>query len=355
MNWRADAGACLPTGGGADVVWERCGVGPSCKILTRPNQFYKVWSAESVLRVTSTMALKCAGSDWLHINAIDYSCLPTPHVECDACPSMSFGLSVRQFTPGQLLWRWGNPGLTTWERLRTNSSFTSMTILVADHITKSLISAKVPSSTTSAWVVVGPTVLCTSSIHHTDYDNTLDGTYASKLSIGPMLPIPVFAGLYFLSASGKWQQPDFAGRGETPAKSPPKVNWHGVQNAFGECWRFASPVAQGDVPDINQNMTFRAHRYQGSRLSMNVDLTPLGPLELDPTPLVSCGGVIEMYEQLVQLTAHDAAPGSCSSSDSRTAGLEFVIGLVDDELGCDGEYAVSQSCHIALRCIPRMG
>ena len=95
----------------------------------------------------------------------------------------------------------------------------------------------------------------------------------------------------------------------------------------------------------------RAHRYPSEYAAFqNVDLTPLGPLELDPTPLVSCGGTEGCMNSLAcNYDSTATAPGPCEFfSASYGAGLEFVIGLVDDELGCDGGYAVSQSLPIGL-------
>ena len=51
-------------------------------------------------------------------------------------------------------------------------------------------------------------------------------------------------------------------------------------------------MSQGSEPTINQNLTFRAHRYPlDFEAFSDIDLTPEGVLELDPSPVVACGGI----------------------------------------------------------------
>jgi hypothetical protein len=51
----------------------------------------------------------------------------------------------------------------------------------------------------------------------------------------------------------------------------------------------AIPVAQGTLPNINQNLTFRAQRYPADYAGFdNAMLMPQGAIELEPMPVLAC-------------------------------------------------------------------
>ena len=125
---------------------------------------------------------------------------------------------------------------------------------------------------------------------YTDYDNTFgssEGTYLPQTFDWSYVP----ADSLYSSGLSSFQRLEngnslicFGRWGDTREVTPEgELAWRyktPLVNAGG----FASPVAQGSVPDINQNMTFRAHRYPSEFAAFkDVDPAPLGPLELDPS------------------------------------------------------------------------
>ena len=111
------------------------------------------------------------------------------------------------------------------------------------------------------------------------------------------------------------------------------------------------PVAQGTVLSPMQNLMFRMQRFAADFPGFDgQDLTPTGVLELDPMPLVACGGVLGCTNMLAcdyDSTATEAAP--CLFFDPAYGeGTDFVIGALNPESGCNGGYAVAESLPLTL-------
>ena len=111
------------------------------------------------------------------------------------------------------------------------------------------------------------------------------------------------------------------------------------------------PVAQGTVLNPMQNLMFRMERFASDFPGFaGQDLTPMGVIELDPTPLSGCSpaeGCMDMlacnYDSLAVVA------GPCSYFEaSYGESLEFVLGTLDLESGCNGGYAVSESLPVTL-------
>jgi len=111
------------------------------------------------------------------------------------------------------------------------------------------------------------------------------------------------------------------------------------------------PVAQGTVLSPMQNLMFRMQRFASDFPGFaGQDLTPVGVIELDPTPLPACiaaEGCMDVlacnYDSLAVIE------GPCSYFEaSYGESLEFVLGTLDLESGCDGGYAVSESLPVTL-------
>ena len=104
-----------------------------------------------------------------------------------------------------------------------------------------------------------------------------------------------------------------------------------------------------DGPSINQNLTFRAHRYPSEFPAFqSVMLEPQGVLELDPPP---CGGAIAGCLDPLACNYDETATtaDSCVYFDpSYGTSLDFVIGVLEPELGCNRGYAVSESLPLTL-------
>jgi len=349
-------------GGGADVVWGWHAWDHLVQDFDETKSNFGVVS-ESVQKIDLNYGTPSVqASDWLHINAIDYN----PYFQHLMLSVPTFNelwiVDYDNFTPGQLLWRWGNPEAYDMGTSEDQQLFYQHDChWVYDHVTLAnpdfgkiaVFNNRVPDEDGEPY----------SAVHllnpsYTDYDNTFgssEGTYLPDTFDWSYVPQDSL----YSSGLSSFQRLEngnslicFGRWGDTREVTPEgELAWRyktPLVNAGG----FASPVAQGSVPNINQNMTFRAHRYPTEFTAFQgVDLTPQGPLELDPTPLMSCAGVIEgcMNSLACNFDSTATAPGPCEFfSASYGSGLEFVIGLVDDELGCDGGYAVSQSLPIGL-------
>ena len=241
-------------------------------------------------------------SDWLHINAIDFD--PFFNHLLLSVPTFDelWIVDYANFTPGKLLWRWGNPEAHGQGTADDKKLFYQHDChWIYDHVTPgvngdfgkiAVFNNRVPTDSGdvySAAHLLNPS--------YADYDNSF-GLNASSDTYLPLdfdwtyvAPDSIYSsGLSSfqrldngnsLICYGRWgdtrevtPEGDLAWRYRTP-----------LINAGG----FASPVPQGTNPGINQNMTFRAHRYPlDFGAFANVDLMPQGPIELDPMPLAVC-------------------------------------------------------------------
>ena len=93
-------------------------------------------------------------------------------------------------------------------------------------------------------------------------------------------------------------------------------------------------------------MTFRAHRYPTDFAAFDgVDLSPQGVIELDPMPLAACipsWDGMDTFACDYDSTATESGPCNYLAADYGTH-LEFLIGEVNLESGCNGGYAVAES------------
>ena len=244
-------------------------------------------------------------SDWLHINAIDYN----PYFEHLLLSVPTFDelwiVDYNNFTPGQLLWRWGNPEAYDMGTEEDQQLFYQHDChWVYDHVTLNnpdfgkiaVFNNRVPSEnggTHSAVHLLNPA--------YTDYDNN----FATDFDNGTYLPADfdwsyVAPDSIYTSGLSSFQRLEngnslicYGRWGDTREITPDgELAWRyktPLINAGG----FASPVSQGSEPTINQNMTFRAHRYPTDFAAFDgVDLSPQGVIELDPMPLAACGGTL---------------------------------------------------------------
>lgn len=348
--------------GGADVVWEWHAWDHLVQDFDATKANFGVVSEASNRINLNYGAPSIQASDWLHINAIDFN----PYFQHLMLSVPTFDeiwiVDYNNFTPGEILWRWGNPeayGMGTPEDKQL--FYQHDCHWVYDHVTLAnpdfgkiaVFNNRVPDGSGGSH----------STVHllnpsYTDYDNMFgmdegtflptgfDWTYAAPDSI-------YSSGLSSFQRLENGNSLICYGRyGDTREITPEgELAWRyktPLVNAGG----FALPVAQGTEPSINQNLTFRAHRYPSAFAAFQgQELNPQGPLELEPTPLVVCGGDIVgcMDELACNYDSTATTPGMCDFfAASFGDAYEFVIGLVDEELGCDGGYAVSESLPIAM-------
>ena len=303
-------------------------------------------------------------SDWLHINAIDFN--PFFGHLLLSVPTFDelWIVDYNNFDAGQLIWRWGNPEAHGMGNAEDKQLYYQHDChWVYDHVTLAnpdfgkiaVFNNRVPGDNDAAF----------SSVHllnpsYTDYDNN----YATDSGTGTYLPSD-FDWSYtapdsiYSSGLSSFQRLEngnslicYGRWGDTREITPDgELAWRyktPLVNAGG----FAAPVAQGSEPTINQNLTFRAHRYPADFAGFNgVELTAQGVLELDPAPLPSCPlpifGCMDSFACNYDSTV--TAQDSCIyfSPDEGYA-LDFVLGTLEPELGCNGGYAVAESLPLTL-------
>jgi len=272
-------------------------------------------------------------SDWLHINAIDYD----PYFNHLLLSVPTFDelwiVDYANFTPGKLLWRWGNPeahgqGSEDDKKLFYQHDchwiYDNVAPGTGDFGKIAVFNNRVPTDSGdvySAAHVLNPS--------YADYDNSFgmdasgdtylpldfDWTYVAPDSIysSGLSSFQRLGNGNSLICYGRWgdtrevtPEGDLAWRYKTP-----------LVNAGG----FASPVSQGTEPAINQNMTFRAHRYpMDFDAFADVDLTPQGPIELDPMPLAVCQSCDSLSVSVATTT--DTGLGNGSATATATGGDE---------------------------------
>ncbi len=290
--------------GGANVVWEWHAWDHLVQDLDSTLSNFGVVSENPRLIDINYGSPSNQLSDWLHINAIDFN----PYFGHLLLSVPTFDelwiVDYDNFDSGELIWRWGNPEAYDMGNAEDKQLFYQHDChWVYDHVTLAnpdfgkiaVFNNRVPGDNDEAY----------SSVHllnpsYTDYDNNYatdndtdtylpsdfdwsytapDSIYSSGLSSFQRLENG-----NSLICYGRW--------GDTREITPDgQLAWRyktPLVNAGG----FAAPVTQGSEPSINQNLTFRAHRYPADFPGfIGADLTPQGVLELDPMPLVVCGGI----------------------------------------------------------------
>ena len=350
--------------GSANVVWEWHAWDHLVQDLDASKDNFGVVS-ESVDKIDVNYGTPSSQpSDWLHINAIDYN----PFFEHLLLSVPTFDelwiVDYNNFTPGALLWRWGNPeaydmGTEEDQQLFYQHDchwvYEHVTLANPDFGKIAVFNNRVPAGDGGAY----------SAVHllnpaYTDYENSFatdmaDSTYLpNDFDWTYVAPDSIYSsGLSSFQRLENGNSLICYGRfGDTREITPEgDVAWRyktPLINAGG----VASPVSQGSEPSINQNMTFRAHRYPADYEAFDeVALMPQGVIELDPTPLDVCIppvlGCMDSFACNYDSTA--TASDSCIyfAPDYGTS-LDFVLGTLEPELGCNGGYAVSESLPVTL-------
>jgi hypothetical protein len=350
--------------GGANIVWEWHAWDHLVQNLDPSKDNFGVVSENPNKIDVNYGTASAQPSDWLHINAIDYN----PYFEHLLLSVPTFDelwiVDYDNFTPGQLLWRWGNPEAYDMGTEEDKQLFYQHDChWVYDHVTLNnpdfgkiaVFNNRVPSAnggSHSAVHLLNPS--------YTDYDNN----FATDFNNGTFLPADfdwsyVTPDSIYTSGLSSFQRLEngnslicYGRWGDTrEITSDGELAWRyktPLVNAGG----FASPVSQGTEPSINQNMTFRAHRYPSDFPAFqSVMLEPQGVLELNPNPVTACGnitaGCMDAFACNFDSTAVVAGP--CTYFDAAYGdGLEFVIGTLNPESGCNGGYAVAESLPLTL-------
>ncbi len=350
--------------GGANVVWEWHAWNHLIQDLDPTKDNYGVVS-ESTNKIDLNYGTPSSQpSDWLHINAIDYN----PFFEHLLVSVPTFDelwiIDYDNFTPGELLWRWGNPEAYDMGSEEDKQLYYQHDChWVYDHVTLNnpdfgkiaVFNNRVPDDNGGSY----------SAVHllnpaYTDYDNN----FATDFSDGTYLPVDfdwtyVAPDSIYTSGLSSFQRLEngnslicYGRWGDTREITPAgEVAWRyktPLINAGG----FASPVSQGSEPSINQNLTFRAHRYPLDFAAFdNVDLSPQGVIELNPSPLPACQppvvGCMDNFACNYDSTA-TVADSCIYFAPDYGSSLDFVLGSLEPDLGCNGGYTVAGSLPVTL-------
>ncbi|MGB1480878.1 MAG: T9SS type A sorting domain-containing protein [Flavobacteriales bacterium] len=348
--------------GSADVVWQWHAWDHLIQDFDSTKANFGVISENPSLIDVNFGSVSNPPSDWLHINAIDYD----PYFDHLLLSVPTFNelwiVDYDNLNEGELLWRWGNPAAYDMGTAEDQKLFYQHDCRWVYDVSLgnpsfgkiAVFNNRVPSEgggIHSAAHLLNPA--------YADYDNTFavgenatfepadfDWTYVAPDSIASS-GLSSFQRLEngnSLICYGRWgdireitPEGDLAWRYRTPL-----VNAGGVAN----------PVAQGTEPSQNQNMTFRAHRISPDFPGLaGQDLTPMGVLELDPTPLEPCAlleGCMDMLACNYDSTATVPSMNCEYDSPSFEATSLFVLGVLEPETGCNGGYAVSSSLPVTL-------
>lgn len=287
--------------GSADIVWEWHAWDHLVQGFDSTKANFGTVSEDPTLIDLNHGTPSSQASDWLHINAIDFN--PFFQHLMVSVPTFNelWIIDYNNFDPGTLLWRWGNPaayGLGSEEDQQLYYQHDCHWVF--DHITLgnpdfgkiAVFNNRVPA---------GEDQLL-SSVHllnpaYTDYDNT----YATDETTGQYFPAG-FDWSYtatdsiYSSGLSSFQRLDngnslicYGRWGDTREVTPEgELAWR-YKTPFVNAGGTAIPVAQGTLPNINQNLTFRAHRYPADYTGFdNAMLMPQGAIELEPMPVLAC-------------------------------------------------------------------
>jgi len=323
--------------GGADVVWEWRAWDHLIQDFDSTKMNYGVVS-EAPERINVNFGTPSSQApDWLHMNSIDY------HGGLNqillSVPTFDELWIIDKGSPDNgLIWRWGNPeaygqGVSGDQQLHYQHA---ATWLDAPYHQGSPDFGKIGVFNNRNPGATGPY----SSVHLLDPTwNTEDSTYASE---GNTYAPETF--------DWSWTAPvptDFFSSGLSNFERLPNGNNLILGGRTGEifeitpqgdtAWYYrvpiqsGQPVEQGTELGINSNLLFRAVRYPEQFPAFNgADLTPMGPWELNPSPLPTC----IPCEMEINV---NAVNGAAYAEVTGATGEFEVTWMIDDVTLCTGD------------------
>ena len=323
--------------GGADVVWEWRAWDHLIQDFDSTKMNYGVVS-EAPERINVNFGTPSSQApDWLHMNSIDYHgglnqiLLSVPTFD-------ELWIIDKGSLDNGLIWRWGNPeaygqGVSGDQQLHYQHA---ATWLDAPYHQGSPDFGKIGVFNNRNPGATGPY----SSVHLLDPTwNTEDSTYASE---GNTYAPETF--------DWSWTAPvptDFFSSGLSNFERLPNGNNLILGGRTGEifeitpqgdtAWYYrvpiqsGQPVEQGTELGINANLLFRAVRYPEQFPAFNgADLTPMGPWELNPSPLPTC----IPCEMEINV---NAVNGAAYAEVTGATGEFEVTWMIDDVTLCTGD------------------
>ena len=305
-------------------------------------------------------------SDWLHINAIDFN--PFFGHLLLSVPTFDelWIVDYNNFNSGELIWRWGNPqayGMGTvddkqlFEQHDCHWVYDHVTFANPDFGKIAVFNNRVPGENDE---VYSSAHLLTPS--YSDYDNlfaTEGGTY---------LPVD-FDWSYVAPDSIESRSHASFQRLENGNSLICYGRWGDVREVTPEgevAWRYKVPLSnssgfafsatQGDELGLDENSIFKILRYPLSFGAFNnVELVTQGPLELEPNPLGSCGGIYSGCTDPMACNYDSLATsdnGSCLTVGDPCDDFDSTTNndIVNDFCFCEGQEFVEEGCTISIAC-----
>jgi len=356
--------------GGADVVWEWSAWDHLVQDYDETKSNYGVIAdnPQKINLNSNTSQGQQPLADWLHMNSIHFN--PVFGQIMVSVPNLNevWIIDYAGGAEGSIIWRWGNPaaydrGTADDQKLffQHDARWAYEGIGLSDpHFgTVTVFNNRVPDAEAPAGY---HSEACILEPVYDFYENE----YALDLASGTYLPLdfdevyaaPNPADLASNITSNYQILPDghsLIGEGNQgeaiELDENNEVVWRYKIPLSSTGINLPQPVAQGTVLSPMQNLMFRMQRFASDFPGFaGQDLTPVGVIELDPTPLPACiaaEGCMDVlacnYDSLAVIE------GPCSYFEAAYGeSLEFVLGTLDLESGCDGGYAVSESLPVTL-------
>ena len=284
-----------------------------------------------------------AAPDWLHMNSVDYN-PALGHILMSVPTFDELWIIDKAATDDGLIWRWGNP-----EAYASGTSGNQQ--LHYQHAARWLDAPYHADTPDFGKIAVfnnrNPGATGPFSSAHLIAPELIENEASTEYAMTTVNDTATFAPSGF---DWTWTAPnptDFFSSGLSNFERLPNGNNLLLSGRTGEifeftasgdtAWSYRVPiqggatVAQGTELGINANLLFRATRYPAQYPAFNsVDLTPMGPWELDPAPLLVC-----LPCSLTATVSVEA--GSAIATVNGANGTYTVTWLLDGVEMCTGE------------------
>jgi len=356
--------------GGADVVWEWHAWDHLVQDFddTKPNYGVIADNPQKINLNSNTSQGQQPLADWLHMNSIHYN--PVFGQIMVSVPNLNemWIIDHAGGAEGSIIWRWGNPaaydrGTADDQKLffqhdarwayegigLSDPNFGKVTVF-----NNRVPDAEAPDGYHSEACILEPVYdfyeneytmdLETGTFLPLDFDAVYAAPNPADLASNITSNYQILPGGHSLIGEGN--------QGEAiELDENNNVVWRYKIPLTSSGINLPQPVAQGTVLNPMQNLMFRMERFAPDFSGFaGQDLTPQGVIELDPMPLPACTvaeGCMDALACNYNSTAVVAGP--CEYFDaSYGESLEFVLGTLDLESGCNGGYAVSESLPVNL-------
>ena len=357
--------------GGADVVWEWHAWDHLVQDFddTKPNYGVIADNPQKINLNSNTTQGQQPLADWLHLNSIHYN--PVFGQIMVSVPNLNemWIIDYSGGAEGSIIWRWGNPaaydrGTADDQKLffqhDARWAYEGIGLSDPNFGKVTMFNNRVPDAEAPAGY---HSEACILEPVYDFYENE----YIMDLETGTYLPLD-FEDVYAAPnpadlASNITSNYQILPGGHSLIGEGNQGEAIELDENNNVVWRYKipltssginlpQPVAQGTVLNPMQNLMFRMERFASDFPGFTgQDLTPQGVLELDPTPLVACGGAIAGCLDPLACNYDETATtaDSCVYFDPfYGTSLDFVIGVLEPELGCNGGYAVSESLPLTL-------